>query len=86
MAASQGETIKEFSVSGRSAWEENEHARGGYRLFERYVCGVGRYYVLSFAWAASEYRPQLGMEIMDSFRLGKMMVRNFGEKSPIPIT
>jgi hypothetical protein len=71
MAASQNETIKEFSVSGRPAWEENEHVRGDSKLLERYVCGVGRYYVLSFAWPASESRPQLGMEVMDSFRLVK---------------
>ncbi len=71
MAASQNETIREFSVSGRPAWEEMEHTRGGDRLFERYVCGVGRYYVLSFVWPASESRPQLGAGIMDSFRLIK---------------
>jgi len=71
MAASQNETIREFSVSGRPAWEEKEHIRGGDRFFERYVCGFGRYYVLSFAWPASESRPQLGVEIMDSFRLVK---------------
>ena len=71
MAASQNETIREFSVSGRPAWEENEHVSGGYKLFERYVCGVGRYYVLSFAWPTSESRPKLGMEIVDSFRIVK---------------
>jgi hypothetical protein len=71
IAASQNETIKEFSVSGRPAWEENEHLRGSDKLLERYVCGVGRYYVLSFVWPASESRPQLGMEILDSFRLVK---------------
>jgi hypothetical protein len=70
MAASQNETIREFSVSGRPAWEEKEQIRGDDRFLERYVCGVGRYYVLSFAWPASESR-QLGMEIMDSFRLIK---------------
>jgi hypothetical protein len=71
MAATQNETIREFSVSGRPAWEEKEHIRGGDRFFERYVCGVGRYYVLSFVWPGSESRPQLGAEIMDSFRLVK---------------
>jgi hypothetical protein len=70
MAACQNQTIREFSVSGRPAWEEKEHIRGDNRFLERYVCGVGRYYVLSFAWPASE-SPQLGMEIMDSFRLVK---------------
>jgi len=71
MAASQNETIREFSVSGRPAWEEQEHMRGAYRLFERYVCGVDRYYLLSFMWPASQSRPKLGMEIIDSFRLVK---------------
>lgn len=70
MAASQNETIREFSVSGRPAWEESEHIHGDDRFLERYVCGFGRYYVLSFAWPAGESR-QLGMEIMDSFRLVK---------------
>ena len=71
MAASQNETIKEFSVSGRPAWEEQEHLSGGEKSLERYVCGDGRYYVLSFGWPATESRPPLGMEIMDSFRLIK---------------
>jgi len=70
MAATQNETIREFSVSGRPAWEEKEHVRGDNRFLERYVCGFGRYYVLSFGWPASESR-ELGMEIMDSFRLVK---------------
>jgi hypothetical protein len=71
MAASENETIREFTVSGRPAWEEKEHVRGGDRFFERYVCGVGRYYVLTFVWPASEARPQLGGEILNSFRLVK---------------
>jgi hypothetical protein len=28
-----------------------------------------RYYMLTFVWPASESRPQLGLEIVDSFRL-----------------
>jgi hypothetical protein len=71
MAASQNESIREFSVSGRPAWEEKEHIRGSDRVFERYVCGFGRYHMLTFTWPASESRPQIGMEIMDSFRLVK---------------
>lgn len=71
MAASQGETIREFSVSARPAWEEKEHALGDSKSLERIVCGVGRYYIFSFAWRASESRPQLGIEIIDSFRLVK---------------
>ena len=63
--------IREFSVSGRPAWEVKAHLRGDMMSSERYVCGVGRYYFMSFAWPASESRPQLGTEIMDSFRLVK---------------
>ncbi|HEY1678784.1 MAG TPA: hypothetical protein VGG04_13805 [Candidatus Sulfotelmatobacter sp.] len=69
MAKVQGVAIREFSVSGRPAWEEQEHVTGDKKLLERYVCGNGRYYVLSFAWSARDSRPQLGQEIMDSFRL-----------------
>jgi hypothetical protein len=58
-------------VSGRPAWEEKEWPRGDSTVFERWVCGVGRYYVLTLSWPSSESRPQLGMEIMDSFRLVK---------------
>lgn len=71
MAASQNETVREFTVSGRPAWEEKEHIRGGDRVFERYVCGFGRYHMLTLVWPASQSRPQLGVEIMDSFRLIK---------------
>jgi hypothetical protein len=71
MAASKNVSIREFTVSGRPAWEEKEWPRGGSMIFERYVCGVGRYYVLTLSWPASEPRPQLGVEIMDSFRLVK---------------
>jgi hypothetical protein len=71
LAKAQNETIKEFSVSGRPMWEEQERSRGSTRLFERYVCGYGRYYVITFVWPADQSRPQLGMQIMDSFRLVK---------------
>ena len=71
MAKAQNETIKELSVSGRPMWEEQERSRGNTRLFERYVCGYGRYYVITFVWPANQSRPQLGMQIMDSFRLVK---------------
>jgi hypothetical protein len=71
MAKAENVPLREFSVSGRPAWEEKEHLRGDTMLFERYVCGVGRYYVLTFVWQASETRPQLGVEVMDSFRLFK---------------
>jgi hypothetical protein len=71
MAKAQNVPIRESSVNGRPVWEEKEHLRGDTMLFERYVCGVGRYYVLTFVWPASEPRPQLGVEIMDSFRLVK---------------
>jgi hypothetical protein len=71
IAKAQNVPIREFSVSGRPAWEEKEHLRGDTMLFERYVCGVGRYYILTFVWPASESRPQLGVEIMESFRLVK---------------
>ncbi len=63
--------IREFTVSGRPAWEEKEWRRGDSMVFERYVCGIGRYYLLTLGWPASESRPQLGVEIMDSFRLVK---------------
>ena len=71
MAKAQNVPIREFSVSGRPVWEEKEHRVGDTMLFERYVCGVGRYYILTFVWPVSESRPQLGVEIMDSFRLVK---------------
>lgn len=71
MAQADNVPIREFSVSGRPAWEEKEHLRGDTMLLERYVCGVGRYYLLTFVWPADESRPQLGMEVMDSFRLVK---------------
>jgi hypothetical protein len=63
--------IREFTVSGRPAWEEEPWRRGDSMVFERYVCGTGRYYLLTLGWPASESRPQLGVEIMDSFRLVK---------------
>lgn len=72
MAASQNVAIREFSVSGRPAWEEKEHSRsGGGMVFERYVCGAGRFYVLTLAWPETERRPSVGVDIMDSFRLLK---------------
>jgi hypothetical protein len=71
MAASKNVPIREFTVSGRPAWEEKDWPRGDGMIFERYVCGVGRYYILTLSWPASEPRPQLGVEIMDSFRLIK---------------
>lgn len=71
MAKTEDVPIREFSVSGRPEWEEKEHLRGDTMLLERYVCGVGRYYVLSFVWPASASRQQLGVEVMDSFRLVK---------------
>ena len=64
-----GVPIREFTVSGRPAWEEKDWRRGDSMVFERYVCGIGRYYLLTLGWPASESRPQLGVEIMDSFRL-----------------
>jgi hypothetical protein len=69
MAASRNVPISEFTVSGRPAWEAKEWPRGGSMVFERYVCGVGRFYVLTLSWPASESRPQLGVEIVDSFHL-----------------
>lgn len=71
MAKAQNETITELSVSGRPMWEEQERSRGNTRVFERYVCGYGRYYVITFVWPTTQSRPQLGMQIMDSFRLVK---------------
>ena len=71
MAKAQNETIKESSISGRPLWEEQERLRGDTKMLERYVCGYGKYYVLTFVWPAKEPRPQLGLEIMDSFRLVK---------------
>jgi hypothetical protein len=71
MAASKNVPIREFTVSGRPAWEEKEWSRGGSMVFERWVCDVGRFYVLTLSWPASESRPQLGVEIMDSFHLVK---------------
>ena len=63
--------IREFTVSGRPAWEEKEWRRGDSMVFERYVCGIDRYYLLTLGWPVGESRPQLGVEIMDSFRLVK---------------
>ncbi len=63
--------IREFTVSGRPAWEEKDWRRGDGMVFERYVCGIDRYYLLTLGWPAGESRPQLGVEIMDSFRLVK---------------
>lgn len=71
MAQANNVAIREFSVSGRPAWEEQQRPYGDAVLSERYVCGVGRYYVLTFVWPASGSRPQLGAEIIDSFRLLK---------------
>ena len=72
MAKSKDGPLREFSVSGRPAWEHKEHPRGADSMvFERYVCGVGRYYVLTLGWPSSESRPKLGVEIMNSFRLVK---------------
>jgi len=71
MTKEQNIPIREFSVSGRPVWEEKEHPRGNTMLLERYVCGFGRYYVLTFVWPATESRPQLGVDMMDSFRLIK---------------
>jgi hypothetical protein len=70
-AALKNVSIKEFTVSGRPAWEEREWPRSGSMIFERYVCGVGRYYLMTLAWPEGDPRPQLGAEIMDSFRLVK---------------
>lgn len=58
LAKIENVSIKEFSVSGRPAWEEKEHIRGNTMLLERYVCGIGRYYVMTFVWPASDSRPQ----------------------------
>ena len=63
--------LRVSTVSGRPAWEEEAWRRGDTMLLERYVCGIGRYYVLTFAWPVDESRPQLGMDVMDSFRLLK---------------
>jgi hypothetical protein len=63
--------LRESSVSGRPLWEEEEHRQGDRMILERYVCGVGRYYVLTFVWPPGEARPQLGADVMDSFRLIK---------------
>lgn len=71
MADAQNVPIRESSVSGRPMWEEKDHPRGDTMILERYVCGSGRYYVLTFVWPANESRPQLGMETLDSFRLVK---------------
>ena len=71
MAKAQNVPLREFTVSGRPAWEEKEWRRGDEMVLERYVCGVGRYYLLTLGWPASESRPQLGVDIMDSFRLVK---------------
>jgi hypothetical protein len=69
-------------VSGRPAWEEKEDLRGNTMLFERYVCGVGRFYVLTFVWPASESRPPNRSGDNGFFSSGQMTVRQFGEKSP----
>lgn len=71
MARSNHVEIREFTVSGRPAWEEKDWARGNAMVFERYVCGEGRYYLLTLSWPAGEPRPKSGVEIMDSFRLVK---------------
>lgn len=71
MAKAQNVAIKESTVSGRPMWEEKERVIGNTMLLERYVCGYGRYYVLSLSWPSKESRPQSGLEIMDSFRLIK---------------
>ena len=71
MAALKNVPIREFTVSGRPAWEEKDWPRGDSMIFERYVCDVGRFYILTLAWPVSESRPQLGVAIMDSFRLIK---------------
>jgi hypothetical protein len=72
MAKAKNVTIREFSVNGRPAWEEPDWRRGAdSMIFERYVCGMGRFYVLTLAWPAAEHKPKLGVEIMDSFRLLK---------------
>lgn len=41
MATSSHIEIREFTVSGRPAWEEKDWARGNAMVFERYVCGEG---------------------------------------------
>lgn len=70
MAKAKNVPIREFSVSGRPAWEEKERLLSDYgMILERYVCGMGRYYVLTLMWPPSEPRPELGIEIMNSFRL-----------------
>src|SRR5207244_6031952 len=63
MAKAKNVPIREFSVSGRPAWEEPDWRRGpDGMIFERYVCGMGRYYVLTLAWPAAERKPELGVE------------------------
>ncbi len=69
LAHAEDVSIRESSVSGRPMWEEQEHSRGDAMLLERYVCGVGRFYVLTCVWPAGKPQPGLGIEIMDSFRL-----------------
>ena len=71
MAKAQNISVREFSVSGRPAWESELNGQGDAMFLQRYVCGPGRYYVMSFVWPASGPRPKLGMEILDSFRLIK---------------
>jgi hypothetical protein len=71
MTASNHIEIREFTVSGRPAWEEKDWARGNGMVFERYVCGEGRYYILTLSWPTGDPRPQGGVDIMDSFRLVK---------------
>jgi hypothetical protein len=44
---------------------------GDTKMLERYVCGYGKYYVMTFVWPAKDPQPKLGLEIMDSFRLIK---------------
>jgi hypothetical protein len=72
IAAAQRVSLKELSVSGRPAWEHTNRAADGKSMVtERYICGFGRYYILTLGWPASEPRPELGIEIMNSFRLIK---------------
>lgn len=72
MAASLNVAVREFSVSGRPAWDRKEHSRSsGGMVFERYVCGAGRFYILTLGWSETEPRPSVGMDMIDSFRLLK---------------
>lgn len=69
MAKAQNVPLRKLSVSGRPAWEETHRFSADSMGFERYVCGFGRYYILTLVWPANEARPELGTEIMNSFRL-----------------